>query len=183
MIAALPRPRSPARRRMVEIVTLQRAPTRKTFVWLSPLWFVVGVLLAVQWHGHGWQLFSIGALPGVWATFLLGAEVPGSGTSGANGTVLGWVLPSLLCGAAVMWLLGTLLDRLETDARLWLGALVLGAAVAGYVLLQGYNDLDGAIDHHGSFFAFVVCALQLGSYGATLLLLAIGAGRGGAGAR
>ena len=159
---------------MVEIVTLQRAPVRKLFAWLLPLWFVVGVLLAMQWPGRGWKLFSIGALPGVWATFLLGADVPG-----ATGTVLGWVLPSLVVGAALTWLLGLLLDRLEADVRLWTGALLLGAAVAGYVLLQGYVDLDGAVDHHGSLFAFVICAMQLGSYGATLLLLAIGAGRSG----
>ena len=153
---------------MSDIVTLQRQSVRTWFAWLLPTWFVFGAVLATIWPGHEWQLFAIGALPGVWLSFLIDAD---GGMS--------WLLPTLLAGAPLLWLLGHLLDRLETDLTLWFGAALLGSAVAGYVLLQSYSDLDEAVAYHGSFAAFCVCAMQLGGYGATLLLLAIGANRSG----
>jgi hypothetical protein len=153
---------------MTEIVTLTRRGERPCLTWLLPGWFVLGTVLGSLWPGHGWQLFSIGALPGVWVTFLIG---------GGSGAVT-WLVPTLLGGLPIVWLLGRLLDRLSTDWRLWLIVTVVAAAVVGYVLLQRFNDLDVALEHHGSFGAYFVCAMQLGSYAATLLLLALGAGRG-----
>ena len=70
------------------------------------------------------------------------------------------------------------LERLRTDLRLWTAAFAVWTAAAGYVLLQRFPEVGQAIEYHGSFAAFVVCAIQLGSYGATITLLAIGAGRG-----
>lgn len=152
---------------MTEIVILPRASARSCLTWVLPLWFAAGSVGGTLWPGHGWQLFAIGALPGVWFAFLVGA---GSGA-------WSWLLPTLLVGVPIVALLGVLLDRLAIDWRLWGIATGAFAAVAGYVLLQSHGDLDVAIAHHGSFAAYFFCALQLGSYGATLLLLAVGAGR------
>ncbi|MFT7535136.1 MAG: hypothetical protein ACI85K_001087 [Hyphomicrobiaceae bacterium] len=151
---------------MTEIVTIQRRVERSSLAWLLPLWFVIGSVLGVMAPGYGWQLFSIGALPGVWAAFLLGADEG----------VVEWLLPTLVAGVPIAWFLGRLLDRLGTDLRLWLAAALVVSGVAGYYLLQGYADLDAAFARHGSFWAFFWCSLQLGSYGATLLLLVVGAG-------
>ena len=129
--------------------------------------FAAGCGLGAVWPGHGGHLFGIGGLAGVWACFLVASEDPA-----------GWLLPTMLGGLPLLWFFGRLLDRLRTDLRIWLGAMVVCAAVAGYLLLQGYGDLERAIEHHGSFFAYCVCAVQLGAYGATLLSLVLGASRG-----
>mgnify|MGYP003624586304 FL=1 len=151
---------------MTEIVTIERRVHASALPWLLPLWFAVGCVLGAMAPGFNWQLFSIGALPGVWAAFLVGADE----------SMIGWLVPTLVVGVPVVWLLGRLLDRLGTDLRLWFTAALVVAGVAGYLLLQGYTDLDAAFARHGSFWAFLICSLQLGSYGATLLLLIVGAG-------
>jgi hypothetical protein len=152
---------------MTEIVTLQQRAPRPFFAVLLPLLFATCCALGVVWPGHGGQLFSIGALPGVWACFV----------TGSTGSTAAWLVPALAGGLPILWFLGRLLDRLGADPWVWAIALVAGTVLAGYLLLQHYADLEVAVDYHGSFFAFVVCAVQLGSYGATLLALAIGAGR------
>jgi len=154
---------------MTEIVRLPE-PARARFAWFLPLVFAAGAALGSLWPGHGGQLFVIGSLAGVWACFLVS-----SGTD-----PVGWLLPTLLGGLPVVWLLGRLLDRLRADGRLFAIAMAIVAGLAGYVLLQGYGDLDRALEHHGGIAGYTICAVQLGSYGATLLLLAIEAGRGGA---
>ena len=156
---------------MTEIVTLRHANTRPFFAVLLPLLFAACCSLGVVWPGHSGQLFSIGALPGVWACFL----------TGSTGSPLAWLLPTLLAGVPILCLLGRLLDRLQSDPWVWAIALVVGTVLAGYLLLQHYADLEVAVDYHGSFFAFVVCAVQLGSYGATLLAFVIGASRSASG--
>jgi hypothetical protein len=153
---------------MTEIVTIERRADRPLFWWLLPLWFTVGALLAAQWPGFGHQLFSIGALPGVWVAFLIGT---GDSTTS-------WLLPTVLAGAPLLAVLGVMLDRVATDVRLWLVAVLLVAAAAGYFLLGAHQDLETGLERHGGFLPFAICALQLGSYGATLLLLVVGAGSG-----
>jgi len=64
---------------------------------------------------------------------------------------------------------------------LWILAVLLSSGLAGYVLLQGHGDIEAAIAHHGSLLAYLICALQLGGYAATLIVLAVQAGRGGRG--
>ncbi len=151
---------------MTEIVTLQQPAARPFFAVLLPLVFAIGCGLGVLWPGHSGQLFGIGALAGVWACFLTGgSEDPTA-----------WLVPTLLGGLPILWFLGRLLDRLRTDPWIWSIALAVVTVLAGYLLLQQHADLDVAIDYHGSFTAFCVCAVQLGSYGATLLALVIGAG-------
>ena len=54
---------------------------------------------------------------------------------------------------------------------------LLVATAAGYALLQSDGDLAITLARHGSLWAVVVCASQLGIYGATLLALVFGAGR------
>ncbi|MCK5943109.1 MAG: hypothetical protein KAI24_14110 [Planctomycetes bacterium] len=153
---------------MTEIVTIERRADRSVFWWLLPLWFAIGAVLAVQWPGHGFQLFSIGALPGVWAAFLLGT----------GESAFSWLLPTLLAGGPLLLLLGRMLDGVGTDLLPWLLAVLVVAAVAGYFLLGAHADLETAFERHGGLLPYAVCSLQLGSYGATLLLLIIGAGRG-----
>lgn len=143
---------------MTQLVTIQRRYERPLFRWLLPLWFAVGALLALQWPGDNHRLFSIGALPGVWVAFL----------ASAHDTAMSWLLPTLGGGLPILFGFGYMLDRLGTDARLWFGAMLVAAAASGYFLLSSHDDL----------LASVVCALQLGSYGATLLLFIVGAGRG-----
>ncbi|HEX5052762.1 MAG TPA: hypothetical protein VFZ65_13380 [Planctomycetota bacterium] len=151
---------------MTEIVTSPH-PAPRRFVWLLPAVFVLGSGLGALWPGNSGELFCIGSLAGVWACLALGSD-------SARAT---WLLASVIGGVPILWLLGRLLDRLQADPWLWFAASVVGALAAGYVLLQGFPDLDAALAQHGSFLAFAVCAMQLGSYGGTLLLLAIGAGR------
>ncbi|HEB51626.1 MAG TPA: hypothetical protein ENI87_00050 [bacterium] len=153
---------------MTQIVTIERRRQVQVFRWLLPAWFLVGAGLAALWPGHGWQLFSIGALPGVWLSFLLDAGVDDAGWV--------WLLPALLGGAPLLWFLGGMLDRIGTDVRLWSLAALVSAAGAGFLLLTAHADLDAAFAAHGGLLPFVICALQLGGYGATLLLLVVGAG-------
>ncbi|MBL8733407.1 MAG: hypothetical protein JNN13_13635 [Planctomycetes bacterium] len=148
---------------MTEIVTMPRPVVGKHFRVLLPVAFVVLSVLGAMVPGHAGKLFAIGALPGVWAGFLVtGGEQAGS-----------WLLPTLLAGAPLLWFLGRLLDRLRADLTLWSVAAVVVTMGAGYTLLQGYADLEAAVLKQGSFFAFVVCALQLGCYGATVVALAL----------
>jgi len=153
---------------MTEIVRLP-SRARPRFLWLLPLVFVIGAVLGSIWSGQSGQLFVIGSLAGVWACSL----VP-SGEEAA-----GWLVPTLIGGVPVLLLLGRLLDRLRAELWLWTVAWLLVSGIAGYVLLQGYGDLEAAIAYHGSFLAYCICAVQLGSYGATLLVLMLEAGRGG----
>jgi hypothetical protein len=156
---------------MTEIVTLPERAVRPRFTLMLPCLFAAGVVLGAVWPGHGNQLFCIGALPGVWACYVVDA----------SGEADSWLVPALIGGIPIQLLLGRLLDALETDLRLWFIASVVFAAGAMYVLLQGFPELHEALRYHGSFLALFVCALQLGSYGATLASLAFGAGRSGRG--
>lgn len=153
---------------MNEIVRLP-SPARRRFVWLLPLVFAVGAVLGSVWPGQGEQLFVIGSLAGVWACYLMPS----------GGEVVGSLLPTLVGGIPILLLFGRLLDRLRAELWLWGLACLLVSSVAGYVLLQGYGDFEAAIAFHGSFLAYCICALQLGSYGATLVVLMLEAGRGG----
>jgi hypothetical protein len=156
---------------MTEIVTLPHRAVRPRFTWILPAIFAAGAAFGTLWPGRGNHLFCIGVLAGIWACYLLDAA----------GGVDAWLLPALLGGVPILLLLGRLLDRLEVDLRLWTAAFAIFTTGAIYLLLQGFQELGHAIDHHGSFLAFLICALQLGSYGATLALLAISAGRTGRG--
>ncbi|MFY9341810.1 MAG: hypothetical protein WAT39_04940 [Planctomycetota bacterium] len=151
---------------MTEILTRQRVAAGPRFAWLLPGVFAAATSAAAAFPGHGWQLFGIGGLAGVWACFL----VAGDGTAH-------WLVPTLLGGMPILWYLGRLLDRLHSELWVWLAALAVGTVAAGYSLLQAFPDLEAAVEFHGSFLAYCICALQLGSYGATLVALAIGAGR------
>ncbi|MBL8754969.1 MAG: hypothetical protein JNK15_16815 [Planctomycetes bacterium] len=154
---------------MTEIITRQQNATTRRFVIVLPVLFAVGSVFGWMFPGHGAQLFAIGGLPGVWACFLVAGTDPG-----------GWLLPTLVGGLPILWFLGQLLDRLRIDPWVWIATWALGAAVAGYVLLQQFADLDAAIEFHGSLLAYLACAANLGCYAATLLTLALGAGRSAA---
>ena len=149
---------------MTEFVGLPR-PVRSRFLWVLPAWFVIASLVGFSVPGHGGQLFFIGALPGVWACALF------------DGGALG-LAPTLLGGVPILALLGWLLDRLRAGLGLWLFAVMLSTLIAGYLLMQGHADAEAAIARHGSLLAYAVCALQLGSYGATLIVLCIRAATG-----
>ncbi|MCR9248122.1 MAG: hypothetical protein NXI31_24090 [bacterium] len=153
---------------MTEIVRLP-APVRWRFLWLLPLWFAVWTLAGTAAAGHNGQLFFLGSLVGVWANALVDAEA-------GSGLAIG---ATLLGGVPLLALLGWLLDRLGADVWLFGVALALITVLSTYVLLQGHADFDAAIAHHGSMLAYLVCALQFGSYGATLVALVVQAGRGG----
>ncbi len=144
---------------MTELLAYARSHARRRFRILLPALFAAGVLLGAIWPGHAGQMYWIGGIAGVWACFVCSA-----GSSAAA-----WLLPTLLAGAPILWFLGRLLDRLQADLTL----------AAGYFLIQGYADLEQAIEYHGSVMSFVVCALQLGSYGATFVALLVGTGQGG----
>ena len=150
---------------MTDIVTLPKRAVRLRFTWMLPGLFAIGSMLGTFWPGHAGKLFCLGALAGVWVCYL----VDSAGDVGA------WLVPVLVGGVPILVLLGRLLDRLQADMRLWVAVCIVLAGAAGYVLLQDFAELDRAVEHHGSFLSLVVCALQLGSYGATLVLLALGA--------
>ena len=152
---------------MTAIVIQSPKAVQLRFTWLLPAWFVVASVLGTVWPGHGGQLFCIGALAGVWACYVVNSA----------GDVTSWLLPALLGGVPILLLLGRVLDRLQIDLRLWIPLAIGVAGVAGYALLQQFSELDRAVDYHGSFLSLCICALQLGSYGATLVLLAVSAGR------
>lgn len=152
---------------MTALVLPPPKTVRPRFTWLLPGWFVLACVLGTLWPGHGGQLFCIGALAGVWACYVVDAA----------SEPVAWLWPALLGGTPILLLLGRLLDRLHADLRLWFVLVLATALAAGYALLQGFSELDRAIDYHGSLLSFVICALQLGGYGATIALLAIGAGR------
>lgn len=151
---------------MSEIVSLPQRGPRPLFAWLLPLVYAAGCALGAAWPGWNGQMFGLGALPGVWAGLLLG----GAATPDA------WLWPTIAAGAPMLGLLGHLLDRLGADLMVWGFALLVASGAAGYLLLQGHADLDAAVARHGSLLAIAVCALQLGSYGATLVALIAGAG-------
>jgi len=153
--------------RMTAIVTMPPRVVPPRFTWLLPAWFVVASVLGTFWPGHGGQLFCIGALAGVWLCFLVDS----------SGEASSWLWPALLGGVPILLLLGRLLDRLQADLRLWSFLLLCIAGGAGYLLLQEFSEFDRAVEYHGSFLSFCVCALQLGSYGATVALLATSVSR------
>lgn len=134
---------------------------------MLPVLFAVASSLAALWPGHGGQLFCIGALPGVWACFLFGS----------SDDPAAWLVPTLIGGVPILFLLGWLLDRLQVDWRVWGLVWITSSALAGYFLTHGFADADRAVEHHGSVQSLVVCALQLGSYFATLVSLATSGGR------
>lgn len=152
---------------MTEIVTLPTQVAKSRFALLLPLFFAAASGLGAVWPGHSGQLFCIGALAGIWACLLI--EPSGEPSS--------WVWPTLVGGMPILFLLGRVLDRLQSDIRVWAIAAVGVAGAAGFLLLQQFADLDRAVAHHGSFFAFCVCAVQLGGYGATLVALVVGTSR------
>lgn len=152
---------------MTEIVTLPKPPTRPLFTRLLPAAFTAGCVLGALWPGHGGQLFGIGALVGVWASFVFVGDADPSSTC--------WLC--WLAGLPFVWWLGRLLDRLRIELPVWLLAHAVVSALAAYALLEHEGDFGAAVDRHGSLLALLVCALQLGGYGATLLSLAFGAGR------
>jgi len=152
---------------MTEIVTLRRPAVRSRFTWILPAWFAVATMLGASWPGNGGRLFCIGALAGVWACLLIDN----------TGEPSAWLVPTLVGGIPILLFLGRLLDRLQTDVRVWGIAMFASAAIAGFLLLQGHADVERAVEYHGSFWAYAVCALQLGSYAATLIALMVGAGR------
>lgn len=152
---------------MTEIVRLPPRH-RARFVWLLPLWFAIASSAGAFVPGHNGQLFVLGSLAGVWACSL----VP------VGEDALQWLVPTLIGGVPVLVLLGWFLDRVRAETWLWGTVLVLAAGLAGYVLLQGYGDFEAALEHHGGFTAYLICALQLGSYGATLAVLGLQAFRG-----
>ena len=163
MIARRSRPLSLG---MTEIVTLPRQAVRSRLAWVLPALFAAATTLGALWPGSGGRLFCIGALAGIWACLLVDS------TGGPSA----WLVPTLLGGVPILFFLGRLLDRLQTDLRVWGIALFVSAALAGFLLMQDHVDLERAIEYHGSFWAYAVCALQLGSYAATLIALVIGAG-------
>ncbi|MBL8749506.1 MAG: hypothetical protein JNK78_10130 [Planctomycetes bacterium] len=152
---------------MTEIVSLPQPAVKARFAWLLPMLFAAGCGLAAIWPGHAGKLFCIGAIVGIWACLFVdvGPEP------------VSWLLPTLTGGLPIVAFLGILLDRLQTDVRLFGVVLAIATAAAGYVLLQGFVDIEHAVDHHGSLLPFVVCALQIGIQVATLVALIAGAGR------
>lgn len=152
---------------MTAIVSMPPRAVPLRFTWLLPVWFAAISALGTVWPGRGGELFCIGALAGVWVCYL----------ADSSGEAASWLLPSLIGGVPILVLLGLLLDRLRSDLRVWAVLVPCIAAAAGFALLQGYSELDRAIEHHGSLLSFVICSLQLGGYGATIVLLALSAGR------
>jgi hypothetical protein len=59
----------------------------------------------------------------------------------------------------------------------WIATWALASVAAVYVFVQQFPDLDAAIEVHGSLLAYFACAANLGCHAATLLALALGAGR------
>lgn len=146
---------------------LPRSPQPRTWrhVWCLPAAFGVLCALGALWPGEGWQSFSIGSIAGLWVGLVLGDLISHP------------FVPTLVGGLATMALFGWMLDGLRVPLLVWGLVTPAAACAAGYVLLQGFPDLDAALVARGSWPGAGVCALQLGSYVAVVVALAFGAGR------
>ncbi|MBK8097757.1 MAG: hypothetical protein IPK26_11660 [Planctomycetes bacterium] len=140
-------------------------PATWRHVWCLPAAFGVLCALSAAWPGEGWQSFSIGSIAGLWVGLVLGDLVSHP------------FWPTLLGGMATMAVFGLMLDGLRVPIVVWVLVSPVAACGAGYVLLQGFPDLDAALVARGSWLGAGICALQLGSYVAVMVALAFGAGR------
>jgi hypothetical protein len=140
---------------------LSRPPPRPRFLfrWLLPACWAALCVFGFEHPGDTYALFALGSFAGIWAGFFVGSP-PG---------VAGLLLPVLLAGGLVMLLFGWMLDRLRAGLWLWLGSLLVVAAVTLLGMLASFPDLDAAIRTHGSILAFAACALQIGGYAAVLV--------------
>jgi len=136
-------------------------PRRLRFLVILPLVWAALCWFGWVYPGADRSLFLTGSLTGIWVFFVVGEPASAENL----------LLPCMIAGVATSMVLGYLLDRARASLLLWSLFALVGANVAGYILLQGYGDFDQAIASNGSFLAYAACAAQLGGYAATVLVL------------
>ena len=132
-----------------------------------------GIVLPVIWAtaaltsyfhpGDEYGIFVIGSLAGSWVCFL----IPDVG----HLRDLLWLI--LLIGAAILGVLGFLMDRLRMSRRLWgvmFGLCFLSILVLG---LMQHPSLDQAIRKNGSITAYAAGACNIGLYFSVILAFVV----------
>ena len=133
---------------------------RRLFVWLLPL-----VWTTVAWRnfshpGDQFSGFAAGAMAGMWAISL-----PSEITTPAQ-----FLTRVLVAGAATMALAGALLDRLHVRLVPWLIVVCIASGTILLTDIASHTSLQHALDSRGSYQAFLLPAINLGQYFASLVM-------------
>lgn len=127
---------------------------------LPAVWAALS-LLHFHFPGDEYGLWAVSSMAGTWSLFLL----PNIGDIHQP-----WIR---LCvagvGALVMMGAGWALWRLGVRKRLWTILWLVAAALVLFVTLQSYPSIERALAKNGSWTAYILSALLLGSYAATLI--------------
>jgi hypothetical protein len=133
---------------------------RVFFVVALPVVWATAALTSYFHPGDEYAIFVVSSLAGSWVCFLMP-------NVGHFRDVL-WLI--LLTGAAVLGVLGFLMDRLRMSLRLWgviFGLCFLAILVLG---LMQYPSLDRAIRKNGSITAYAAGACNIGLYFSVILV-------------
>jgi hypothetical protein len=151
-----------------QAVPMRRAPRpRWLFVWLLPLLWCATSAAATRHPGDEYAMFAVGALAGAWI-------IPLVGESGSFLRISAYVI---VAGGVTVGMLGLVLDLLRAPRRLWLIAWLVSAALLVLSAIGGYPSYQRALSKHGSLWAYILNASNLGLCAATLIALPAGVAR------
>jgi hypothetical protein len=130
------------------------------FLFALPAGWAALSLLHFHFPGDEYSLWAVSSIAGTWITFLL----PNVGDIHQP-----WIRFNVAAtGALVMAGAGWLLYRSGARKWLWTTVWLLAALIILVITLQSYPSLDQAIRKNGSWTAYILSALLLGTYAATL---------------
>jgi hypothetical protein len=130
------------------------------FLFALPAGWAALSLLHFHFPGDEYGLWAVSSMAGTWITFLL----PSVGDIHQP-----WIRFSVAAtGALVMAGAGWLLYRLGARRWLWTTVWLLAALIILVITLQSYPSLNQAMRKNGSWTAYILSALLLGTYAATL---------------
>ena len=144
------------------------------FIPRRPRWFYIWLLPAI-WTAVAWANFAhpgdeyggfaAGSLAGLWIVILF--DVGGSP---------GGMLPLILAaGAATVAVAGLVLDKLRAPFIAWAAIVIVACPALCFWQLSHFETLERAISKNGSIESYVLPAINLALYAATLAV-AIGTG-------
>ena len=133
------------------------------FVIVLPVIWATAALTSYFHPGDEYGLFLVSSLAGSWVCFLI-PDV------GHLRDVL-WLI--LLIGAAVLGVLGFLMDRLRMSRRLWGVMFGLCFLAILFLGLMEYPSLDRAISKNGSIIAYAAGACNIGLYFSVVISLGV----------
>ncbi|MGC1273035.1 MAG: hypothetical protein WBC44_04965 [Planctomycetaceae bacterium] len=131
------------------------------FAVIVPTIWAITCIVAFQYPGDEYGLWSGAALPGLWLPILVPV--------GDIKHILWFTIPA---GVLVMAALGAALDRLRSSFRAWYAIWVIAAGLLCFWNLSEYPTWSRAMAKNGSFQAYALSALNVGLLFATVVVIA-----------